>query len=330
MKPPVERVMDLPRISVFILTYQHRAFIRECLDSVLAQDYPNMEIVIGDDASTDGTQDILREYARLHPGLFKLLLAETNQGITRNANRTLIACEGELIAHTSGDDVWLPGKLYKQVAWLAENPDAVICYTNAEHVDESGQRVLRLHHEKGRNPFRSGGLDVFLRSSVFFPSCSVLVRRSACPPHGYDERITWNSDWLYFAEIAAKGRTGYVPEVLARYRVHESSAMRNTDRVLADALLAFGILESKCPELMSYTRHLREEFLIGSALQYLKAGHDVKASRYLLAGIRLNARRDAYLSAPKKMGLYFLARTGLLRRAFAAYTCLRKPERTRR
>src|SRR3954452_23351532 len=105
-----------------MLTYQHAAFVRESLDSVLVQDYPNMEIVVGDDASTDGTQDILRDYAGRHPGVFKLLLSPVNRGITANSKSTLMACEGELIAHTSGDDVWLPGKLHKQVKWAGKTP----------------------------------------------------------------------------------------------------------------------------------------------------------------------------------------------------------------
>lgn len=316
--------MDLPRVSVLMLTYQHARYVRESIESVLAQNYPNLEIVIGDDASTDGTQDILREYAARYPGLFKLLLAETNQGIAQNSTKTFLACEGEFIAHTSGDDVWLPGKLHKQVAWYAEHPEAVICYTNAEHIDATGATVLRLHHEKHRNGFRAGGIDVLLRSTVFFPSCSVLIRRSACPPYGFDSRVTWNSDWLYFAEVAMHGSIGYIPEVLVRYRVHSGGAMQKLDRVLADALLAFGILESKYPELMPQTRRLRQEFLTGSALQSLKQHDYETAARHLRIAIRMNPRGDTYLNAPMKAALYLLAATGSLRRAHGIYERFQK------
>ena len=109
------------------------------------------------------------------------------------------------------------------------------------------------------------------------------------------------------------GGMGYVPEVLARYRVHGASAMRNLERVLADALLAFGILESKHPELMPQMRRLREEFLTGSALQYLKIHDYDRASKYLRTAIRLNPWGDSYLSAFHKVALYGLAVTGLLR-----------------
>jgi len=314
--------MDLPKISVYMLSYQHAAFIRESVESVLAQDYPNMEIVIGDDGSTDGTQDILREYAARHPGLFKLLLAETNQGITVNSNRTLRACEGEFIAYTSGDDMWLPGKLHKQVAWFGANPDAVACYGNVEHIDENGA-PLKLQHERRRNRSRSGGIEAFLQSTVGFASCSIMVRRSAIPAYGFDERVGSTSDWLFYAEIAMKGRVGYIPDVLARYRLHGGNAMRNRDRVLADMLLAFGIFESKHPQYMPYTRRLREEFLIGSALDYLKTHDFERASKYLQIGIRLHPRSDAYLNVFQKAALYVLAKTGLLRRTYQLYESFR-------
>ncbi|HEX8173178.1 MAG TPA: glycosyltransferase [Thermoanaerobaculia bacterium] len=316
--------MNLPRVSAFLLTYQHAAFVRESIDSILAQDYPNLEIVIGDDASTDGTQEILREYEARHPGLFRITYGEQNIGITANSLRTLRACTGEFIAHTSGDDVWLPGKLHKQMEWFAKHPEAVVCYGNAEHIDESGTRVLRLHHEKRRNPYRAGGIEEFLRSTVAFPTCSAVARASAIPPHGLDARVPFNSDWLYWAEIIRNGTFGYIPEVLARYRVHGNSAMRNLERIRADALLAYGILEAKYPELMPYMRRLREEFLVGSALQSLKQGDAETASRLLLTAIRLNRRGDAYASAATKAVLYVLTRTGQLGRVYGWYARRRK------
>jgi glycosyltransferase involved in cell wall biosynthesis len=311
--------MALPKVSVFMQTYQHAAFVRESVDSVLAQGYPNLEIVIGDDASTDGTQEILLQYDGAHPGLFKVLLSNSNLGITANSNRVFRACTGEFLAHTSGDDVWLPGKLHKQVEWFSRHPQAVVCYGNAEHINEDGTRVLRLHHEARRNPFRSGGIEAFLSSTVFFPACTAMVRRSACPPYGFEPSVTWNSDWLYYAEIVRQGEIGYIPEVLARYRVHSASAMRNLDRVLADALLSCAILESRHPEYMPRLRHLRQEFLTGSALQYLKTRDYETAARYLLVAIPLDWSGDTYLSRLQKALIYLVVKTGLLRFVYERY-----------
>lgn len=110
--------------SVAVLTYNHEAFIRQCLDSILAQvvDFP-YEIVIVDDCSTDSTQDILREYEKLYSHV-RLHLNPENQGISRNNNLILSLCKGSYVAMLEGDDYWIdPNKLQRQVDFLNSNED---------------------------------------------------------------------------------------------------------------------------------------------------------------------------------------------------------------
>lgn len=78
--------IEQPLVSVCIITYNQKKFLRECIESVLAQDYPNIEIIVGDDASTDGTQEMLREFETTYPDKFVLRLAKINMGITCNSN----------------------------------------------------------------------------------------------------------------------------------------------------------------------------------------------------------------------------------------------------
>ena len=238
-----------PRISVFLPTYQHAAFIADAIESVLAQNVPDLEIVVGDDASTDGTPEIVRDYARRHPGLFKLLLSDVNRGITANTNRVLAACEGEFIAWFSGDDLWLPGKLARQLDWFAAHPDACICYSNVEIFDSRTGATLGLHHHRD-NPFRSGGVEILLEGNWYFNGLSVMGRRSACPPHGYDPRLKYVSDWVFWVEMAARGgHIGYVPEVLARYRRHDRNISSDHVRLLPDQLLALDLIATQYPAL---------------------------------------------------------------------------------
>ncbi len=103
-------VENLPLVSVAVITYNQKEFLRECIESILAQDYPNLEIVIADDASSDGTQDMLRDYDVQFPDKFVLKLAGRNQGITANSNEAHFACTGKYIAWMGGDDLMLPGK----------------------------------------------------------------------------------------------------------------------------------------------------------------------------------------------------------------------------
>lgn len=112
-------------LSIGILTYNQSAYIRQCLDSVLMQEVDfDYEVVVGDDCSSDGTQDILREYQANYPDKFVLLLAEKNEGISMNYKHVFSACKGMYIAICEGDDYWTDAtKLQKQVDFLESHPD---------------------------------------------------------------------------------------------------------------------------------------------------------------------------------------------------------------
>ena len=113
------------KLSVGILTYNQSPFIRQCLDAVLKQmvnfDY---EVVVSDDASIDGTQEILKEYAEHYPQKFIMLFNQTNEGISKNYNKLFSACRGKYIALCEGDDYWTDAqKLQKQVDFLETHSD---------------------------------------------------------------------------------------------------------------------------------------------------------------------------------------------------------------
>lgn len=119
-------------VSICCLTYNHAPYIRECLDGFLMQqvDFP-IEIIIHDDASTDGTQDILREYQEKYPDLFHLILQTENQ-YSKGKNVVLDyiypQIKGKYVASCEGDDYWIdPHKLQKQVGFLEAHPDYSVC-----------------------------------------------------------------------------------------------------------------------------------------------------------------------------------------------------------
>src|SRR5690554_3312559 len=109
---------ESPLVSIAIVTYNQKHFLKECIESCLAQDYQNTEIVVADDGSTDGTHELLKEFAEKHPGKFVLRISEINQGITKNHNVAQFACSGKYIAWMGGDDLMLPRKISKQVDYM--------------------------------------------------------------------------------------------------------------------------------------------------------------------------------------------------------------------
>jgi glycosyltransferase involved in cell wall biosynthesis len=295
-----------PKVSVFLCTYQHREFIDQSLDSVLAQDYRPIEIVVGDDGSTDGTQDIVRDYARRFPGLIRPILSETNTGITANCNRIISRCDGELIAFQSGDDLWEPTKLRKQVEWMRDNPAAVLCYTNVAIFDSATNRVLGLQHARLRNRYRKGGVEQMFVSATFFAGCSVMIRRSAVPPHGYDERLAVVSDWLFWVDVARHGSIGYIDEVLSRYRTHPGNVSKRPREMLADELRSFDILESRYPEYAAWTPRLRSDCYFVNGIGYLVAGQADEAAELFRQAVKTRPTGSALAPFPLNL-IAFLA-----------------------
>ena len=119
-----------PLLSVVTVTYNHEPYIARAIEGVLMQDvdFP-MELIIADDCSTDGTLRICREYEELHPGLIRVLPAESNMGAVANERRAFEAARGKYVATCEGDDWWDdPMKLQKQVSFLESHPDYSVCF----------------------------------------------------------------------------------------------------------------------------------------------------------------------------------------------------------
>jgi glycosyltransferase involved in cell wall biosynthesis len=318
----------LPKVSVHLASYQQRDLLVEALESALAQDYPNLEIVVGDDGSTDGTHEMLREYQARHPDKIRLVLSTENRGTTANWNQILPRCTGELVAWLDGDDVWLPGKISRQVAWFAEHPEAVLCYTNAEIFEHGTGRVQRLQHEPRRNPFREGGAEELMRSATFFVTSTVMVRRSAVPRAGCDVRLLFMSDWLFWVEVARNGRIGYVPEVLTRYRIHPNNITRRGDVMMRDQVQAIDIVRAQFPELAPHTRGVRAECLWYHGLRYL-AQKDHEGARRLLRESFDEQFLTYNVKAAHRTAIYVLLKLGRLQDAVRLYEFTRRVGRGR-
>jgi len=220
---------DKPLVSVAIITYNQKEYLRECIESALAQDYPYFEIVVADDGSTDGTQDMLKEYDEKYPSKFVLRFSEKNQGITPNSNLAYFACSGKYIAWMGGDDLMLPGKIYTQVQFMEENPDCTICYHNLEVFDSYTGNFLYFFNAK-----RSyiGDVKTAIRHGSFNGACSNMVRSSKSPKNGFNILLPVASDWLYWVETLHNGgKICYIDVILGRYRKHNDNVTNKTKKI---------------------------------------------------------------------------------------------------
>ena len=129
--------MILPRVTVCIVTYNHERYIHDCIMSVLAQAHDvSLEVLIGDDQSTDRTEEIARALAARFPDVIRYFRHENRLGPGGNYQFLIGRARGEYIAHLDGDDFWLPGKLTKQISVMDKDSGVSASYTNALCIDD--------------------------------------------------------------------------------------------------------------------------------------------------------------------------------------------------
>jgi len=285
-----------PLVSVFMPTYNHQEFIGAAIDSVFAQDYGNLELVIGDDGSKDGTWAVVQDYRSRFPDVIKAVRHEHNLGITGNCNEILKRCTGKYIAFHSGDDLLLPGKIRKQVDLMEGDPSVVLCYHDVEVFLSNTAEIVRHfnHGPSSANPV-AGPAETVVKAVVakgtaFMAALSVMVRRDAVPASGFDARIPIASDWMMWIEILAKAKpdskVAFLNEVLARYRRHDSNVSDTGYAYYSDVLTTLALVESEYPWLsgevvsrqaeLRYLRGIRlicdGEFALGRAHLIQSAG----------------------------------------------------------
>lgn len=279
--------MSNPLVSVHIIIYNVIEFIRETLESALQQDYDNLEVIAADDRSTDGTAEVIREYADRYPGRLVPVLGEQNLGHTGNSNRALRACKGKYIAFQGGDDVFLPGKIRKQVEWMEEDERRVLCGHEVEAFDADTGRRLYLYSDYV--PLRSGrGAGAIIRHGVPFGATSIMVRSSSIPPHGFDTRIPIVSDWILWIEcLASGGEYGYIPGVYARYRRHANNITKSAFQERQDDLFTtLAIAESRYPHLIPAVRYARSRVFRSAGMRHMRGGDRLLARLFWQASLR--------------------------------------------
>jgi glycosyltransferase involved in cell wall biosynthesis len=208
-------------VSVIVAVYNGERFLAEALDSVFAQDYRPMEVIIVDDGSTDRTAEIARSFPQAR------YFFQRNQGLSAARNAGIAAARGDLIALLDADDVMLPNKLTVQAQYLREHPDVgcVLCR----------QKILL---EPGTPPPAWLTPDRIFGDPGGIPPCSAVIRRSELDrAGGYDPtyRIAIGMEWL--GRLRDHGVViAVVPEILLVRRVHDSN-MTHQNRKMREGLL---------------------------------------------------------------------------------------------
>jgi len=269
--------------------FNEERFLAQALDSVFAQGYSELEVIVSDDGSTDATARIAGDYAARYPDRVRVVRGERNQGKAFALNRALDRYRGELIAWLDGDDVMLPGKLERQVQALERAPEAVGCVHDAEMFDADADQALgRFSELVNGGPLRSGGVELWFDPTYRMLPSATMIRSSARPAHGFDERLWFAHDWLFDIEVFRSGRCVALDEVLVRYRRHGANLTKEAARrgiVFEEALMAMAVVEARYPELAGKVKGMRTALLMGEARRHASERAWTTAARYGAAAL---------------------------------------------
>jgi len=217
-------------VSVLVTSYNQADVLPEALDSAVGQTHDDLEVVVVDAASEDGSQSIIEQYAAANPEIVPLLL-DDDPGIPAMRNRALEHASGDCFTFLDGDDKFCPRKVEKELATLEENPDARAAFSNFSYVDEDGSPQGTWTEIEP--PTGDVLADVIARrwpKGTLFRSA--LVDMSILEETGkYDEELTIYEDWEFKIRLAGATRIAYCPEVLSVYRRHKRGI---SSRVSAD------------------------------------------------------------------------------------------------
>ena len=222
--------MTSPRVTVLLSVYNGERFLAEAIDSILCQSYKDYEFIIIDDASTDSTPEILKRYARKDSRI-KIVTNPVNLRLAASLNKGISLASGELIARMDADDVSLPDRLEKQVAFMQANPNVSICGT-ALSVYGSPDTIWLPPLD-----------DHSIRAMLFFESClyhpTVVMRKRLFNDFSYSSSMLPAEDYDLWSRFAEREEIIFanLPDPLLRYRFHEGedrSGYKRRQRETAD------------------------------------------------------------------------------------------------
>lgn len=222
-------MIDMPEISVIIPTYNSSRYVTQAVDSVLAQTFDDLEVIVIDDGSTDDTESVMSRYSS--PVRY---IKQTNGGVSRARNHGIEESRGRYVAFLDADDTWFPNKLEKQMEAIRSQPSYHVCYSAFLIVD-SNLAPIEVNRSKRQ---RTALEDLLMCGNVVGSICTVIYERSLFSKvGGFDPVLSQCADWDMWVRLAAETDFLYVDEPLVTYRQHETNMSRNAPLLEKDSLL---------------------------------------------------------------------------------------------
>ena len=222
--------MKIPKVSVVMSVYNGERYLRESVESILAQTFTDYEFIVVDDGSTDETWDILNSYT---DSRLVLLRNESNMGLPASLNRGLAIARGRYVARQDADDFSFPHRLERQVAYLDAHSFVGIVGTGRVTVSESGEAISVYHMPTSDDRIRAW----LLRRSPFCHGTVMARRHFLHDAGGYRPELPVTEDYDLWLRLAERCEMANLPEVLYAYRSHKLAVSKlRGDRQTQDGI----------------------------------------------------------------------------------------------
>ena len=236
--------MSAPLVTVICICYNHARFVKEALDSVVNQTYGNIELIVIDDGSTDGSGKVIKQWIASHPKT-TLLLNARNLGYCKTFNKAYAISKGSFCIDLAADDILLPNRIEVGLkTWVDAGPDYGVNFSDAEHIDEQGN-FIRLHSSKyPHNTIPSGDIYKQIIDRYFICSPTMMFRREVVEHiNGYDESLAYE-DFDFWVRASRKYKFIYSHQVLLKKRsVLNSMSMNQFKRSGNQRLSTFKVCQ---------------------------------------------------------------------------------------
>jgi glycosyltransferase involved in cell wall biosynthesis len=290
---PSDRRADGPTVSVVMAAFNEAEFIASAIESFLAQTYEDSELIVVDDASTDGTPEIVERYARRATKRIRLFRLDARVGPARARNVALEHARGELIALLDADDLWLSTKLEEQVAILRGRPEVGLVYSYFEAFDSRTDAPI--DWPDGQRDIEGDILADLFFVGCFLGSLTAMFRRTALEtrrPHLNRGDMSFGDDYWLWLVIALDWQAARVPRVLARSRRHGQShsiqSAQGRGHIQPVELLTEFLAEypEACRRLGPIRRRGMARHLLIAARSEAERGHRWAAMRLKMQAVR--------------------------------------------
>jgi glycosyltransferase involved in cell wall biosynthesis len=244
--------MERPLVSILVPSYNQCRYIRETIDSCLAQEWRPLEIIVMDGGSSDSTCEVLQNY---HAPELRWT-SERDAGVADAVNKAIAAARGDILTIQSSDDVFLPGAVSAAVDALTAHPDAALAYGDVELIDASSRKL----GEDRQGPF---DLAEYLGRLQYIPQPGTFFRRSVLAQvPGWREQFSYAADADFWMRIVARHPAVKLDRFVARYRYHDEQRDTQRGRIARDwtgavnDLVASGLLDDRARRFARMGLHL--------------------------------------------------------------------------